>query len=48
MLRAAHPEPARPPLRTLKTRNPVLLAGSNEARRQQALEIIAKKRGKKK
>jgi len=47
MERAAHPEPVRPPLRALKTRNPVLMAGSDEVRRQQALQIIAKQRGKK-
>jgi len=47
MERAAHPEPARPPVRASKTRNPVLLAGSDETRRQLALEIIAKQGGKK-
>jgi len=47
MERAAHPEPARPPGRAPKTRNPVLLAGSDESRRQLALDIIAKQRGKK-
>jgi hypothetical protein len=47
MERAAHPEPARPPLRAVKTRNPVLLAGSDETRRQLALQIIAKTGGKK-
>ncbi len=47
MERAAHPEPARPPLRAPKNRNPVLLAGSDEVRQQLALAIIAKQRGKK-
>jgi hypothetical protein len=56
MERAAHPEPSSPlPLRgggargggASKTRNPVLLAGSDETRRQLALEIIAKQGGKK-
>jgi len=54
--RAAHPEPSSPlPLRgggargggASKTRNPVLLAGSDETRRQLALQIIAKQGGKK-
>lgn len=44
---AAHPEPARNPVRAVKTRNPVLLAGSDETRRQLALQIIAKTGGKK-
>jgi len=47
MERAAHPEPARPPVRAPKTRNPVLLAGSDETRRQLALEIMAKQGDKK-
>jgi len=42
MERAARPEPARP----LYTRNPVLMAGADEIRRQQALRIIAKERAK--
>jgi hypothetical protein len=45
--RAAHPEPKRPPVRAFKTRNPLLLAGSDEVRRQQARQITAKTRGKK-
>jgi hypothetical protein len=45
--RAAHPEPKRPPVRAFKTRNPVLLAGSDEVRREQARQITAKVRGKK-
>jgi len=45
--RAAHPEPKRPPVRAFKTRNPLLLAGSDEVRRQQARQITAKVRGKK-
>jgi hypothetical protein len=45
--RAAHPEPKRPPRRAFKTRNPLLLAGSDEVRREQARQITAKVRGKK-
>jgi hypothetical protein len=47
MEHAAHPEPKRPSARAFKTRNPLLLAGSDEVRRQQARQITAKMRGKK-